>query len=290
MKEKKKPKGTKAEIRAYKKRLTFIGTAIIVAILVAVIAVSTFLIYLYLNPSSSNQPPVVEFKTAIVDHLSITAPNQTFIETATKILETANFTVDYYPGEEVNVEFYRNLATHGYSLIVLRVHSAITVGEGPIPESIGLFTSEKLSHTKYVYEQLTDQVISCKFPNEETRYFGISPLFVTHSMKGKFQNTTIIQMGCDGLANTPMADVFIKKGAKAYIGWSGDVLASHTDKATTQLLEHLVTEKQTIIQALTKTVEEVGPDPAYGSILGCYPDTVADDYVIPNFYEQPYSR
>jgi hypothetical protein len=79
-----------------------------------------------------------------------------------------------------------------------------------------------------------------------------------------------------------MAEAFIEKGAKVYISWNGSVSASHRDQATTQLLKHLITEKQTIKQAVTETMKEVGSDPAHGSILQYYPDTLADNYVMPN--------
>ena len=281
MKAGKKPKGTKARVQAYKKRFSYIATVTTVAILVAIITISGFLIYSFLNPSPRQTidpdqiNPTSQLKAAIVDHLSLTAPNHTFKQTATTILEEAGYTVDYYPGEEVTVEFYRNLPTHGYSLIVLRVHSATTVGY----RSLGLFSSEVRSTTKYVYEQLTEQLVGARFPNDETEYFGISPLFVLHSMKGRFQNTTIIHMGCDGLVHTTMAEAFRQKGAKVYISWDGDVLASHTDQATTHLLQHLIAEKQTIEHAVTKTREKVGPDPAYKSLLVYYPLEAGDQTI-----------
>lgn len=187
MKDGKKRRGTKARVQAHKKRVQHIGIAITVTILVAIIAISSFSVYSYLNPSSNqtiNQDqtnnPTYQLKAAIVDHLSLSAPNQTFIQTATNILKQAGYTVDYYPGEEVNVEFYRNLPTHGYSLIVLRVHSAMITGS----YSLGLFTSEIRSETKYIHEQLTQQLGGAKFPNGETIYFAITPLFVAHSLKG----------------------------------------------------------------------------------------------------------
>jgi hypothetical protein len=284
MKDRKKHQGTKAEIRAYKKRLALIGTAIMVVILVVIIAISIFLIYSYLNPSpNQNTNSTTQLKATIVDHLSLTAPNQTFIQTATNILQTANFTVDYYSGEEVDVEFYRKLPTHGYDLIVLRVHASFT------DESVCLFTSERYDYWKYrfpVDEQWLGRVGAVAFSREEAEkgimYFGIMPSFVQYSMGQAFNDTSIIVMGCDGLMYTPMAEAFIEKGAKVYISWSGPVSASHTDKATIHLLQHLVTEKQTIKQAVENTRDEVGPDPADGSILLYYPDTLVDNYFLPN--------
>jgi len=277
MEKKKKPKGTKAEIRAYKKRSTLIGTAIIVVILAAIIALSSFFIYSYLNPSpNQTASQTSQLMATIVDQLSLTAPNRSFIETATAILEQAGYTVDYYSGEEVTVEFYRELPTHGYDLIILRAHSTASALQGnkTVEHAVSLFTCEPYSKTKYVYEQLTNEIGSASYHlGEPPYYFAIKSSFVVSSMKGNFQNATIIMMGCEGLRNDYMALAFTKKGAKVYVSWSGPVSSSHTDQATTQLLKHLITEKQTIEKAVLATMEEVGPDIGYGSILRYYPDT-----------------
>ena len=247
-----------------------------------IIIVSILFVYylLFMRPSPSSQP--FQFKAAIVDHLSLTAPNPTFIQKATNILKEAGYTVEYHSGEEVTVNFYRNLPTHGYSLLVLRVHSTFT------DHSVALFTSENYSYNKYRDEQwpIADRLGAVAYTMEEAEkeilYFGILPSFVKHSMKGTFNNTVIIMMGCDGLMYEPMAEAFVQKGARVYISWDGPVSASHTDQATTRLLEHLITERKTIKQAVTETREEVGPDPVDESILLYHPTTPeAENYVIP---------
>jgi len=285
MKKRKKPKGTKARVQAYKKRLSYIGTAVMVAILIAIIAVSSFLIYSHLNsspnqainPDQTNNPTSTP-KAAIVDHLSLTASNQAFIQTATNTLKQAGYTVDYYTGERVTVEFYRNLPTHNYDLIILRVHSAL--GEEGQPP-VCLFTSELYSKTKYVYEQLSGQLTRVHYlvRQQEQLYLGILPDFIRSSMYGRFQNTTVIMMGCNGLTYTDMAHAFIEKGAKVYISWSLAVSASHTDRAITQLLQHLITERQTIEKAVTETMKIVGPDPTDNSILLYYPREEGDQTI-----------
>jgi len=229
---------------------------------VVIIVVSILFIYYLLfmrSPSNGTSSQPFQFKAAIVDHLSLTAPNQTFVQTATNILKNGGYTVDYYPGEEVDVEFYRNLPTHGYSLMVLRVHSTFT------DESVALFTSESYHQGKYFWDEYYDRLGAVAYTREQakqgTMYFGIMPSFVEHSMNGRFNNTVIIMMGCDGLMYTPMAEAFVQKGARVYISWSGPVSASHTDQATAQLLRHLITERKTIQQAVAETMEEVGQDP-----------------------------
>jgi flagellar basal body-associated protein FliL len=275
--------GTKAQIRAIKKRERRIATAIFLVFVLLAIALSGYFTYSIFHSSSEENAlptPTLQFKPAIpnpelkaviVDHLSLTAPNETFTQTAATILTKANYTVDYYSGEKVTVNFYRNLPTGGYKLIILRVHSALDANGQP---PLTLFTSEFLDSRRHVNEQLTDQlqgVVFLPYKPGDKAYFGIPPKFIRQSIKGELSNSLIIAMGCDGLTYTDMAEAFIEKGAKAYISWNGSVSASHTDQTTTCLLKHLITQKETIKQSVENTMKEVGPDPASESVLGYYP-------------------
>ena len=40
------------------------------------------------------------------------------------MLRDAGYSVSYYQGEQVTVDFYRELAARNYDLVILRVHSA----------------------------------------------------------------------------------------------------------------------------------------------------------------------
>jgi hypothetical protein len=294
MNAKKKRLGTKAQIRAEKEKERKIATVIFTALILIATLFSVYFGYQILSTSSPPEEentlpePTLQFKpenpnpllkAAIVDHLSLTVPNQTFVQTAATILTKANFTVDYFSGEKVTVNFYRNLPSGGYILIILRVHSAGTPIVGSV--ELLLFTCEAYSKTRYVPEQLKEHVgkVVYYLPRE-SGYFGISPSFVKECMKNIFNSTTIIMIGCDGLKGTQMAKAFIDKGAKAYIGWNGSVSASHTDIATTRLLQHLITEKQTIKQAIENTMKEIGPDPAHNSQLAYYPLEAGDTRVL----------
>ena len=220
-------------------------------------------------PSGDGQELVP--KAAIVDQLSISQPNQALVEQSTALLTEAGFVVDYYKGESVTVEFYKNLPTHDYSIILLRVHSATF---NPEKQVLDFFTSEPYSESKYVSEQLKDRVRACAFaPYEEGDpvYFGITAKFVRSSMKDEFDNTMVIMMGCDGLKYDDMAEAFIEKGAAVYIGWSGLVSAPHTDQVTIDLLQRFLIQEQTIDQAITATMNELGADPKYESLLSYYP-------------------
>lgn len=274
MKAKKKHAGTKAQIRALKERERRIATTVFLALILIIAIVSACYTYTFLNQP---QNPASPFKAAIVDHLSLTFPNKTFIETATNVLRQAGYTVDYYPGEKVTVDFYRNLPACGYSIVILRVHC----GHDREKKEIAFFTSENYSQTKYVIEQLTNQIgrgyISPP-PEGEPGYFVVNPLFVKHLMKGRFNETTILMMGCYGLEYPSMAEAFIEKGAKAYISWNGSVASDHTDKTTINLLKHLL-EKQSIRRAVENTMKEVGEDPTYKSALTYYPTEAGEQTI-----------
>lgn len=232
------------------------------------------LTYSFLHPKNqTNINQGFSYKAAIVDHLSLSQPNQTFVETVATVLKQGGFTVDYYPSENVTVEFYRNLPSRGYGLIIFRVH---TTQRG------ALFTSEPYSTSSYVWEQLNDQVWRVSYhEGNPPLYFGIPPSFVKSCMNGKFSETVVIAMGCDTLKFSDMAEAFIEKGAKVYIGWNGPVSASHTDQATAQFLKHLIIKKQTVKKAVTETMAELGPDPVSKSVL-LYYRTEAGNFVIPS--------
>lgn len=262
----------KHKVREEKTRERSVGLAVTAAILIAITFITGFLINSMLNNPSASQNFNSEPRAAIVDHLSLTRPNQTFIETATNVLKQAGYSVDYYPGSEVTVNFYGNLPTHGYRVIILRVHSSARQmqGEEIIKSDVSLFTSELYSTSKYIQQQLDGQVVSVKFlDGDETLYFGIRPGFIMSN--GNFHNTIIIMMGCDGLMTTSMAKAFIEKGAKAYISWDSAIIGTRNDPAITYLLQHLITEKQTIRKAIADTMKEFPPTSIDYSFLRYYP-------------------
>jgi hypothetical protein len=284
MKAEKKRVGTKTQIKAMKEKDRHVSLIVTALLLAALILFSGFYVYttLFAPPEEGNLPsPTLQFKPAnnsfglkamIVDQLSLTIPNQTFVQTAASILTKAGYSVDYYSGEKVNVEFYRNLAAGESNLIILRAHSALEANKaGQLLGSVDLFSSEPYSTTEYVSEQLTSQLSDCMFLAGGPTYFGISPQFFQESMKGTFKNAMIILMGCDGLTYTALAQAMVQKGARVVIGWNGPVDAGHTDQATVNLLQHLTLEKQTVEQAISSTMSEVGPDPQHKSELSYYP-------------------
>jgi hypothetical protein len=285
MKAEKKHGGTKAQVRAMKEKERRIATAILLTIILLAMGLSAYFAYTLLTQSSRQsliepslqfkpENPNPQLKAAIVDQLSLTLPNETFVKEAAAILTKANYTVDCFSGGNITVEFYKELPTLGYSLIILREHSTALNIEGQkfVSCPVYLFTNENYSLNAYLYEQLTDQLAkgSYTMPNPPY-YFAIGPGFVTSSMDGRFQNTTIIMMGCQSMNNPTMAQAFVQKGAVACIGWNNSVSADRTDQATLYLLQHLITQKETIKQAVDDTMTQVGTDPQDKSLLAYYP-------------------
>jgi len=234
--------------------------------LLVAIVVCSAAVAIFLNFPRPGEPEV--HKAALVDQLSLTFPNQSFIDNTTEILEQAGYTVDYYPGEEVTVEFYRHLPTHHYDLVILRVHSGrIETRGGTLTDNVALFSGEPYNPEKYVEEEKAALIGCAYYFNATSSYFSITPSFVAWAMEGKFEDSTVILMGCDGLRSDTMAQGFIYKGAETFISWTKPVVASYTDAVTESLLKYLLIERLPLQEAMLKTKAEVGPDQIYGSQL-----------------------
>jgi len=232
--------------------------AVIVATIVLGFLVSAFLL----------QTQEVKFssKAAIIDQLGKDLPNTEFNETVASLLESNGFNVSYHRSESVNVTFYKGLAKYNYGMIILRAHSALRTGE----TIVDFFTSEEYSEDKYVSEQDNGLLTKGYYSWEQNKfYFAITPKFI-ENLEGSFPKSIIIAMGCNSLnaTCTEMANAFINKGAKAYIGWTGLVDPSHTDSETIKLLRMLLDDNQTITDAVSK----VSPDWNYpNSRMEFYP-------------------
>ncbi len=207
-------------------------------------------------------------KVAIVDQLSLTQPNPEFVSSTRTLLAEAGYLVDYFEGEQVTVDLYRSLPQRDYDMIILRVHAGITTevdassGERTETEYVSLFTGEPYTPGKYPDEEL-NRLGRARYYEDADPLFGIGPDFVTDSMEGRFNDTLIVMMGCDGLRSQRTAQAFLDKGAQAFVSWTQPVSASHTDAATQRLLERLLIEGQTTSEAVRQTAAELGPDPAY---------------------------
>ena len=251
------------------RRHSGLAVLVILALVAAVVAG-----VLLLHDPGRDDPPSSP-SAAILDQLSLTVPNRDFVTSATDLLEQAGYAVDYYSGEQVTVELYRELPTFDYDLIVLRVHSAMSTEVNPDSgeiirglEYVSLFTGEPYTEDKYRSELRNGLVGRAYYQEESGPYlFGVGPGFIEESMKGKFHDSIIVLMGCDGMSSQRTAQAFFDRGAYAFVGWTGKVSASHTDAATQHLLQELLIERLPVADAVAQTAVEFGPDPWSGAEL-----------------------
>jgi len=246
-------------------------TALIIILLLVVVSS----VYFFVFSSSTTTYEAIPYTAAIIDQLAMTHPNQTFIQNVNNTLTTAGFSVDYYNYSQITVDFYRQLPSKRYNLIILRVHS----GVGQFSGLTSFYTSEDYSEWGHYWEQTNKQVVPVEYIENGPKYFAITSNFVKASDICK--NSAVIMMGCDGLREnkTDMAEAFIEKGANVYISWDGLVSPRHTDKAINKLVNNLVSRNQTIGEAIDDAMNTVGPDPNYHSRLAYYPSQ-AEGFII----------
>ena len=261
--------------------LVVAGLAAVAAVLLAV------------APSSKPADAPVPHTAVIVDQLALTSPDPGFVSNITATLQAAGYTVDYVPSEQVTVDFYRQLPSRGYGLVIIRAHSGFVLRNSAAvteelrgPGETFLFSSEPYVDGKYPDDQNerrlsvafyfdlagVEQDLDAVFQayRDLPRYFGIKPGFIQRSTQGRFPGSTVILMGCNGLSSDLLAKAFEKKGARAVVGWDDLVTAEHTDRVTSVLLAHLLIDNLPIDTAVAQTALELGPDPSYGGALALY--------------------
>jgi len=280
----------------FDKLTTSLRTPLLLGALVAAVAVGGLFVALRSGSKTA----------AIVNQLSLTAPNPAFVDRTTGLLQAAGYAVDYFPGEKVSVGLYQRLPTMGYDLIVLRSHSARITVEGSKTDDVALFTGEPIDLSTYDLvgvrsaaataaaeakargglggsedepaRQLDATELKGVIPvyydpeSGELPFFGLLPAFIEGSLEGRFEDSTVVvMMGCDGLRSDVLARAFVGRGVASFLSWSEPVSAPHTDAATERLLELMLINGLAVPEAVRQTMEEVGPDPTYGGQLTYYP-------------------
>ena len=239
----------------------------LVAVAVGIIVVGGASSWLVFRDDTSWRSSDAE--VVIVDQLDGSHPNQSFREQIADLMDVHGLQVDYYGHDSVTVDLFRNLLRNEYRLIILRVHAATGFAAGQ-PSRLALFTGEPYSKNEYIWEQINNQVERVRVNPESDSYFGIYESFVSDVMKSNCTNATIVMMGCDGLTHTEMADAFIEKGARVYVGWEGMVSADYVDRATTAFLTSYMENNMNVDAAIDHVMDTIGPDPAFGSELAAY--------------------
>jgi hypothetical protein len=253
----------------------------ILSIVLVAIIVSSFLILRFFVQTSEVE---FSFKAAIIDQIGETYPSspasaKEFNETVTNLLQSAGFNVFYHKSKSITVNFYKELAKYNYGIIILRAHSALRQDE----TLVDFFTSEEFKENAYLDEQNSGWLTKGNFSWEPNKsYFAITSKFI-ENLDGYFPRSIIIAMGCNSLNQscTEMAEAFLKKGAKAYIGWTSAVSMSYSDNSTMNFLRYFLAKNMTINEAINKCNKIPDPEGYYGK-LACYPSAIGN-YKLPDF-------
>jgi hypothetical protein len=212
---------------------------------------------------SEDRSGKVRVSVAILDPL--TSEGEGFTSRGVELFESAGYDVDIFRGEEVSVARIKKMS-ESYKIVVLRVHSSIYRGR------VWFFTGERYSQDRHVLEQLLDEVHPAMPALGSEYLFAVGAEFVLHFLDDRFDGALIVVMGCDGLSSYDLAKAFMEAGAAAYVSWDGPVSLEHTDEATLVMLKGLVTDEMCLRDAVRHSMELIGPDPSYASLLCIFPE------------------
>jgi hypothetical protein len=191
--------------------------------------------------------------------------------------------VDYY-SDNATVENYRQLPSKGYRLIIWRAHSALDLSSS----YVAISTSDKDDPVKYDQYMREGKLTLCQITDDPDQYFAINPKFIREAMTGRFEDTVIILMSCNGLNDKYLgtAQALRDKGAKVLISWNEWIDSDNNDDAVTQLLGYLIDENNTINDAVHKIREYDSPG-LPPSKLKYYPMTAETaGYRIPDYRQE----
>ncbi|MGA9388351.1 MAG: hypothetical protein WBV70_05970 [Candidatus Bathyarchaeia archaeon] len=268
---------SETEKSASRRKLVY-ATVVVIVILVSTMA----LFNSYLHPDS-------QAKAAIIDQLSSSKlstisrhQNQTFIAEAQDLLQTRFAEVDYY-SDNATVDNYRILPSLGYKLIIWRAHTALDLNS----KYIAISTSERYGSKSYD-QYSNDQLTLCNITDDPRLYFAITPKFIEECMDGRFKDTVIILMSCNGLKSGygKTAEALVQKGAKILVSWNDWIDSSDNDDAITLFLQRLIVQNSTIGEAVAQAPKYdsslYGPN---GTKLDYYPHNEVAGYRIPDYRE-----
>ena len=240
---------------------------VIIPIILVIFCICLITIFVFFRGNSEGPRAIILDNLGLYDE-SLSGKNITFVQETRELLEGVGVKVDYVGVKDVTLEVYRNLAK--YNLVILRVHSGLLIGE----EVVCFFTSESFSQNLDKYGEWFNKKYLAKatFERSGESFIGVKPDFIRNCLKGEFQNSIIIAMGCNSSINDSMAKAFIDKKARVYIGWTRDVTAGYTDNATLELLNRFFQKNQTVKEAIE--IERL-MDPKTGAVLKYYPASAA---------------
>ena len=254
-----------AKSNLMKKRTLLIAGIVAIVISISIVTINFQNDLFYFETMDYDGIP----KAVIIDQLHKDYPSKSYQKEVTEILSKAGYKVDIVETDEVTLEFYKQLPSMNYKIIIFRGHS---LGESNgVTKSASLFTGEVYTHHKYIKEQFLDQVaIGVPYLFSELRetggvdsqpanktYFVVGSKMVDELMVGNFDESIIILAGCETMEGKLLADSFLKRGASDVIGWSGLIGVYNNDMVVTYLLNETLANGLDIGEAVDYMNEQV---------------------------------
>ena len=242
-----------------------------------------------LAADASPHPPVA----VIYDQISLDDPRDDFSRRSRSLLVDAGYRVQHIGPRQASVRHFAELPRSAPSLLILRTHAALVVENGQWTPEVALFTAEPVdaSHEPtndgQTWEIETRQQakpwpgasggpsreeILALIPVRRTSghdrrpMYGIGARYVREHMIGRFDDTIVMLMGCDGMRGRAISEAFLARGARAVVGWSTEVSAAHTDHATLSFVR-AVAKGASVADAVRFAMLHAGPDPTSGAYL-----------------------
>ncbi len=261
-------------------RKVLIASLVIITVLSITILLNTRLNTESTSPSET--PTYREPHVLIYDSLAREYPNKTLTDLLIKIFIRHGYKVDLYIGENATLDPLFNL--DNYDIIIFRAHGAHN-SNPMVPKPLGsyiytgIYIDEaiKIYGKDYINELKSSNMIvlgvipppGVELTNELIdrlpKYVVVSPLFFNKYV-GELHRSIIVFTGCYGFDDDILAKIFIRKGARAYISFKGNVTWSHGDNVLEALMRKYL-ETHDIMEAYHSLDTSLAIDPITGAEL-----------------------
>jgi len=177
-----------------------------------------------------------------------------------------------------SVEDFKNLGDYGLVLVSSHGDTHFTVAgfslfsaglplfEGWAPSSAQVVIYSNMTATPAARAEYEDDLQSGRLVLWGSM-FGVMPSFIQHHA-GTLPDSIIYMSICRGTWNDSMANAFLARGAKAYLGYSDYVGVEFTVDVGTQLFEALLAPGQSMEEAFVAGRVETDADPAEFKLVG----------------------
>lgn len=219
-----------------------------------------------------------EKRVLIYDPLSREYSNPELIDLLMKTFTQHNYTVDIYIGKNATLDPLYHLDR--YDIIILRAHGGYN-NNSKIPEPVGqyVFTgiyfneAIKIYGKNKIYDLLKHHyIVKGVIPRngvsiyELPLYVVVSPLFFKDKISSLKNDTIIIYTGCYGLDDDVLANIFLDKGAYAYLSFKGNVTLVFGDQIL-EIIPVRIAKGEDIVEIYKSLNETQIRDPYTGAEL-----------------------